>query len=105
MNATTMKTIEISEFGGPDMLVPGDRPVPEPGSTEVLIKVAAAGVNGPDIVQRRGHYPPPPGASDLLGLEVSGEVVGLGDAVTGWSVGWLCLGGSYVDFPVCDLDV
>lgn len=102
MSSKTMKTIEISEYGGPDMLVAGERPVPEPGSTEVLIKVFAAGVNGPDIVQRRGHYPPPPGASDLLGLEVSGEVVGLGDAVKGWSVGdqicGLTNGGGYAEF-------
>jgi putative PIG3 family NAD(P)H quinone oxidoreductase len=97
-----MKTIEISEFGGPDMLVPGERNIPEAGASEVLIKVTAAGVNGPDIVQRRGHYPPPPGASDLLGLEVSGEVVAVGAEVGDWAVGdrvcGLTNGGGYAEY-------
>ena len=98
----TMKTIEISDFGGPDMLVAGERDIPEAAVNEVLIKVTAAGVNGPDIVQRRGHYPPPPGASDLLGLEVSGEIVAVGSDVTDWSVGdrvcALTNGGGYAEY-------
>ena len=69
----TMTTIELREPGGPDVLQLGTRPVPEPAPGEVLIKVAAAGINGPDMMQRRGLYPPPKGASDLLGLEVSGH--------------------------------
>jgi len=98
----TMKTIEISEFGKPDVLAIGERPLPIPAADQILLKVTAAGVNGPDIVQRRGHYPPPPGASDLLGLEVSGTVVAVGDDVTTWSVGdTLCAltnGGGYAEY-------
>lgn len=74
----TMAVVEMVGAGGPDVLRPGTRPVPQPGSGEILIKVAAAGVNRPDVLQRLGHYPPPPGASDLLGLEVAGEVVACG---------------------------
>ncbi|MEP0943026.1 MAG: NAD(P)H-quinone oxidoreductase [Rhizobiaceae bacterium] len=102
MAPSTMKTIEISEFGGPEVLRSGERDVPEAGASEILIKVTAAGVNGPDIVQRRGHYPPPPGASDLLGLEVSGEVVAIGGDVSQWSVGdrvcGLTNGGGYAEY-------
>lgn len=98
----TMSTVEMSAPGGPDVLVAGSRPVPSPGSGEVLIRVTAAGVNGPDLVQRRGHYPPPRGASDLLGLEVSGEVVALGRGAKGWSVGdrvcALTNGGGYAEY-------
>ena len=97
-----MKTIEISEYGGPEVLTAGEREKPEPAASEVLIEVAAAGVNGPDIVQRRGHYPPPPGASDLLGLEVSGTVVAVGSDVTDWKAGdpicGLTNGGGYAEF-------
>ncbi|MBI1775240.1 MAG: NAD(P)H-quinone oxidoreductase [Proteobacteria bacterium] len=75
---TSMTAIEISRPGGPEVLVPATRPVPTPGPGEVLIKVAAAGVNRPDCLQRQGGYPPPPGASDLPGLEVAGEIVALG---------------------------
>src|SRR4051812_31212101 len=71
-----MKAIEIREFGPPDVLTLVERPVPLPQAGEVLIKVAASGVNRPDVVQRRGGYAPPPGASDLPGLEVAGEIVG-----------------------------
>ena len=75
----TMTAIVIRAPGGPEMLTPTERPVPEPGSGEILVKVHAAGVNRPDIMQRRGQYPPPPGAPvDVPGLEVSGEVVALG---------------------------
>ena len=97
-----MTVIEMGEGGGPEVLVPGRRPVPEPGPDEVLIRVTAAGVNGPDIMQRKGLYPAPKGASDLLGLEVSGEVAGLGDRVTGLSAGdrvvALTNGGGYAEY-------
>ena len=75
----TMTAIEISEHGGPEVLKPVRRPVPAAGDGEVLIRVAAAGVNRPDLAQRAGSYPPPPGASDLPGLEVAGEIVAAGD--------------------------
>src|ERR1035437_6591659 len=74
-----MKTIEITAFGAPDVLQPGVRPVPVPGAGEVLIRVSASGVNRPDILQRTGNYPVPPGASDIPGLEVAG-VIEQGDA-------------------------
>jgi len=102
MTATTMKVIEMSEPGGADVLVTGTRDIPKPSDSEVLIKVTAAGVNGPDIVQRKGFYPPPKGASDLLGLEVSGEVVAVGREVKSWSVGdricALTNGGGYAEY-------
>ena len=102
----TMRVIEMSEPGGPDVLVPGARPVPRPRPGEVLVRVTAAGVNGPDLVQRRGHYPPPKGASDLLGLEVSGQVVALGDGVTRWAEGdritALTNGGGYAEYVAID---
>lgn len=97
-----MTTVEMREAGGPDVLQIGSRDVPEPNANEILIKVEAVGVNGPDLVQRRGHYPPPKGASDLLGLEVSGTVAALGKAVTGWNVGdeicALTNGGGYAEY-------
>ena len=71
-----MRAVEITQPGGPEVLKPADRPTPVPGENEILIKVAAAGVNRPDVLQRTGNYPVPPGASDLPGLEVAGEVVG-----------------------------
>ena len=73
-----MQAIEAPEPGGPEVLRLVERPVPQPGPGEVLIKVAAAGVNRPDILQRMGLYPPPPGASDILGLEIAGTVVAAG---------------------------
>src|SRR3989442_13698399 len=79
-----MIAIEIREPGEPDVLVPVERPTPVPGSGDVLIKVAAAGVNRPGVMQRRGRYPPPPGASDIPGLEVAGIVESAGGGVTGW---------------------
>ncbi|MEM1317363.1 MAG: NAD(P)H-quinone oxidoreductase, partial [Pseudomonadota bacterium] len=104
----TMTTIEIREHGGPDVLELGERPLPTPAAGEVLVKIIAAGVNGPDIIQRRGHYPPPPGASDLLGLEVSGEVVALGDSVDRWKVGdTICAltnGGGYAQYVTIPAD-
>lgn len=102
----TMKTIEIREFGQPDVLEIGTRVLPKTRDGDVLIRVFAAGVNGPDIIQRRGHYPPPKGASDLLGLEVSGEVVAVGDKVSNWAIGdHLCAltnGGGYAEFVAVD---
>ncbi len=101
-----MKAVEISRPGGPEVLKPVERPVPEPGPAEVLVKVTAAGINGPDLMQRKGLYPAPPGASDLPGLEVSGEVVALGDKVKRWSVGdkvvALANGGGYAEYCVVD---
>ncbi len=98
----SMKAIEISEPGGPEMLRPCTRPVPEPGEGEVLVRVAAAGVNFPDVAQRRGNYPPPPGASDLPGLELSGEVAALGPGVSGPAPGdavcALVSGGGYAEY-------
>jgi NADPH2:quinone reductase len=106
MPPAKMKTIEIREFGKPDVLVPGERPLPELRDGEVLVKVTAAGVNGPDLVQRRGHYPPPKGASDLLGLEVSGEIVATAADVSGWAVGdricALTNGGGYAEYVAID---
>jgi NADPH:quinone reductase len=81
-----MPAIEIALPGGPEQLRLASRPVPRPGEGEVLIRVIAAGVNRPDIMQRRGFYPPPPGASDIPGLEVAGEVVALGSNVAGLAV-------------------
>ena len=102
MASTKMNVIEMTEPGGPEVLVLGTRDIPKPTDSQVLIKVTAAGVNGPDIVQRKGFYPPPKGASDLLGLEVSGEIVALGREVQHWSVGdQICAltnGGGYAEF-------
>ena len=82
-----MRAITIPEPGGPDALVLDEVPAPEPAAGEVLIDVAAAGVNRADVMQRLGHYPPPPGASEYPGLEVSGRIAALGDGVEGWRVG------------------
>jgi NADPH:quinone reductase len=79
--------IEIKSPGGPEMLVPATRPVPEPKPGEVLIRIAAAGVNRADCLQRMGRYPMPPGAPDIPGLECAGTVVKLGDGVSNWRVG------------------
>lgn len=97
-----MLAVAIEMPGGPDMLVPKTIPVPACGPNDILIRVAAAGVNGPDLAQRRGHYAPPPGASPLPGLEVAGQIVGCGPEVTGWSLGdpvmALCNGGGYAEY-------
>ncbi|OGA40915.1 MAG: NAD(P)H-quinone oxidoreductase [Betaproteobacteria bacterium RIFCSPLOWO2_12_FULL_62_13] len=102
----TMKVIEISAPGGPEVLKLADRPLPKPQANEVLIRVAAGGVNGPDLMQRKGLYPPPAGASDRLGLEVAGEVAALGDRVERWSVGdkvtALTNGGGYAEYCAVD---
>ena len=99
---TQMRVVEMSEFGEPDVLIESKRDLPEVAAEKVLIKVIAAGVNGPDLVQRRGHYPPPKGASDLLGLEVSGEIVDVGCDQTKWSIGdrvcALTNGGGYAEY-------
>lgn len=96
-----MTVIVAREPGGPEVLEPARRPVRQPGPGEVLIRVTAAGVNGPDLLQRRGHYPPPKGASDLLGLEVSGEIVACGPGVSEWAPGdrvcALTNGGGYAE--------
>ena len=98
----TMRAVEISEPGGPEVLKIVQRPVPQPGHGQVVIKLAYAGVNRPDALQRAGAYAPPPGASDLPGLEASGEVVALGDGVTEWSIGdqvcALLPGGGYAEY-------
>jgi len=99
----TMEAIEIAAPGGPEQLRLVDRPVPEPGPDEVLIRVAAAGVNRPDVLQRMGFYPPPPGASDIPGLEVAGLVVGAGpgaEQAIGGVVCALVAGGGYAEFCV-----
>ncbi len=97
-----MTVIEITEPGGPEMLVPAKRGVPEPGHGEILIKAAAVGINRPDVMQRQGSYPVPPGASDLPGLEVAGTVAAVGPGVDLWNVGdevcALTPGGSYAEF-------
>jgi putative PIG3 family NAD(P)H quinone oxidoreductase len=96
--------IEISQPGGPEVLEPVERPDPSPGPGEVVIQVAAAGVNRPDVLQRRGAYPPPPGASDIPGLEVSGTVSRVGEGVDGWREGdavcALVSGGGYASLCV-----
>ncbi len=97
-----MTVVEITEPGGPEKLVPARRPLPRPAPGEVLIRVAAAGVNRPDCLQRQGGYPPPPGASDIPGLEVAGVIVALGNGVDGWMVGdevcALLTGGGYAEY-------
>lgn len=105
MNAVkTMKAVEISKPGGPEVLVQVDRPVPQPKAGEVLIKVSAAGINRPDVFQRKGFYPAPPGASDLPGLEVAGEIVGGDAAAGGFALGdrvcALLAGGGYAEYCV-----
>ncbi|WP_425039795.1 NAD(P)H-quinone oxidoreductase [Primorskyibacter sp. S187A] len=97
-----MRAIEITEPGGPQVLQMTDRPRPEPRADEVVIKIAYAGVNRPDALQRAGLYAPPPTASDLPGLEAAGEIVAVGGGVTDWSVGdevcALLPGGGYAEF-------
>src|SRR6187551_1695494 len=99
-----MTAIGIKAAGGPDMLAPEQRPVPQPGAGEILVKVAAAGVNRPDVMQRKGLYPPPPGAPDIPGLEIAGEIVALGSDVKRWKTGdrimALVSGGGYAEYCV-----
>jgi NADPH:quinone reductase len=99
-----MTVIGISRPGGPEVLLPETRPIPKPGPDEILIKVLAAGVNRPDVAQRMGHYPPPPGASYLPGLEVAGEVVAVGSGAKKHKVGdkvmSLVAGGGYAQYCI-----
>lgn len=99
-----MRVIEISKPGPPDVLRVAHRPVPEPGLGEVLVKVVAAGVNRPDVLQRLGSYPPPQGASDIPGLEIAGHVAAVGDGVVQWREGdavcALVSGGGYAEYCV-----
>lgn len=100
----TMTAIEIASPGGPEVLRAVSRPMPAPGSGEVLIEAAAAGINRPDIMQRKGQYPPPPGASDIPGLEIAGTVVAVGLGVHHLKVGdavcALVTGGGYANYCV-----
>src|ERR687892_2025305 len=100
----TMTVIEARGSGGPEVLVASERLLPEPGTGEVLIEVAAAGINRPDVLQRQGLYPPPKGASDLLGLEVSGKIVALGADTGRYREGdrvcALVNGGGYAEYAV-----
>jgi len=104
----TMQAIEISAPGGPEVLKPVTRPLPVPKAHEVLVRVAAAGVNGPDLMQRKGLYPAPAGASDLPGLEVSGEIVARGAGVQRWAAGdqviALTNGGGYAEYVAVDAE-
>jgi NADPH2:quinone reductase len=97
-----MTSIAIRKPGGPDMLVPQEQPVPAAGEGEILVRVAAAGVNRPDVMQRQGHYPPPKGATEIPGLEIAGEVAQVGPGVTRWNKGdkvmALVVGGGYAEY-------
>jgi putative PIG3 family NAD(P)H quinone oxidoreductase len=99
-----MKVVEIVAPGGPEQLKPAVRPIPQPAEGEVLVRVEAAGVNRPDVMQRQGRYPPPPGASDLPGMEIAGEIVALGPKVSGVAIGdkitSLLPGGGYANYAV-----
>jgi len=103
---TRMTVIALKSPGGPEVLVPEIRDVPKPGPTELLVKVAAAGVNRPDVMQRKGQYPPPPGAPDFPGLEIAGEVLTIGKDVKRWKVGdkvtALVAGGGYAEYCLAE---
>jgi NADPH2:quinone reductase len=98
----SMHAVEIAQPGGPEVLRPIERPLPETRPGEVLIRVEAAGVNRPDVLQRMGLYPLPPGVSDLPGLEVAGTIAAVGEGVTGWKLGdavcALTPGGGYAEY-------
>ncbi|MFK8250304.1 NAD(P)H-quinone oxidoreductase [Ancylobacter terrae] len=102
-----MTAIAIPTPGGPEALVPEQRPVPVAGKGQILVKVAAAGVNRPDVMQRKGFYPPPPGAPDIPGLEIAGTVVALGEGVTRWKTGdevcALVSGGGYAEYCLAEV--
>ena len=104
MPPETMTVIEAKAAGGPEALIPAKRPVPAPGPGEVLIEVAAAGINRPDVFQRQGLYPPPKGASDVLGMEVAGKIVAVGPGTLRFKAGDLVCalvgGGGYAEFAV-----
>src|SRR5918997_1384834 len=99
-----MHVIRVREPGGPEALELVEEPSPRPGPGEIGIEVVAAGINRADLLQRQGHYPPPPGASDVIGLEISGRIADLGEGVTGWTVGDPCVallaGGGYASCAV-----
>ena len=99
-----MLAIDPEAPGGPEVLVPVSRPVPKPGRGEVLVKVAAAGVNRPEVMQRKGQYPPPPGAPSILGMEIAGKVVAVGEDVPREALGTpvcaLIAGGAYAEYAV-----
>lgn len=101
-----MHAITARQTGGPDVLVWSEVPTPHPGPHEVLIATTAAGVNRADLLQRQGHYPPPPGVSEIIGLEVSGRIEAIGSEVTGWSPGDECVallaGGGYAEYVTVD---
>ena len=98
----SMTCIAIREPGAPDVLVASEQPLPSPGEAEILVKVIAAGVNRPDVMQRQGHYPPPKGATEIPGLEIAGEVVELGRGTKRWKQGdkvmALVVGGGYAEY-------
>jgi NADPH2:quinone reductase len=102
----TMTAIEIATPGGPDVLQPKTLPVPKPGAGQILVRIAAAGVNRPDVAQRMGLYPPPPGHSPLPGLEIAGEVAATGPGVSRWKAGdkvcALVNGGGYAQFAIAE---
>mgnify|MGYP000733018505 CR=1 FL=1 len=108
IKAKRMRYIHTSEYGGPEVMKMKEGDVPDPGSGEVLIKVHAAGVNRPDVMQRQGLYPPPLGASPILGLEVAGEAAVIGNAVSAWSVSdrvcALTNGGGYAEYALVYAD-
>lgn len=108
MLPTNMRTIEIREPGSPEVLQLKEREIPAIQTNEVLVKINTLGVNGPDIIQRQGSYPPPKGASDLMGLEVSGEIIAVGEEVTRWKIGDLICaltnGGGYAEYVAIHAD-
>ncbi|MDQ3973556.1 MAG: alcohol dehydrogenase catalytic domain-containing protein, partial [Actinomycetota bacterium] len=99
-----MKAVAVTDPGGPKVLALVDRPDPEPGPDELLVRVRATALNRADVLQRQGTYPPPSGTTDILGLEMAGEVVGVGEAVRGWRLGErvcaLLPGGGYAQLAV-----
>jgi putative PIG3 family NAD(P)H quinone oxidoreductase len=99
---SSMRAVAVTEFGPPENLVITDVDIPRPAAGEVLVQVAAAGVNRADLLQRQGNYPPPPGASDIIGMEVSGTIAEVGGEVTGWETGQqvcaLIAGGGYAEY-------
>jgi NADPH2:quinone reductase len=101
---STMRAVIAAGKGGPEILEIVERPVPQPAEGEILVRIAAAGVNRPDVVQRQGHYPPPPGAPDILGLEIAGEVVAMGPGASRFPeetpVMALVAGGGYAEYAV-----
>jgi putative PIG3 family NAD(P)H quinone oxidoreductase len=97
-----MRAVVTDSFGGPEVLRLAEVPTPSAGADDVLVRVVASGLNRGDLLQRQGHYPPPPGASDIIGLEVSGLIAAVGDAVQDWQVGEPCVallaGGGYAEY-------